>query len=103
GVYKRLRILPDLPVTRVRELERFVKNHQRQSHDELAIRAPVETVLGVFRLLATILRSEVEAITGDLEEGVAKRNLDFFQIPVALIHGVVPYVGPDAPAWSAYQ
>jgi hypothetical protein len=103
GIYNRLRILPDLPVTRVRELERFVKNQQRQGHDDLAIRAPVETVLAVFRLLATTLRSEVEAITGDLEEGVAKRNLDFFHVPIVIIHGVVPYVAPETYAWPAYQ
>jgi hypothetical protein len=103
GIYNRLRILPDLPVTRVRELERFVKNQQRQGHDDLAIRAPVETVLAVFRLLATALRSEVEAITGDLEEDVARRNLDFFHVPIVIIHGVVPYVAPETYAWPAYQ
>src|SRR5262245_45385327 len=42
GVFNRLRILPDLPVTRVRELGRFVKNQRLGAFDERAFRAPIE-------------------------------------------------------------
>lgn len=51
GLYDRLRILPDLPARRVRELGGFVKNHTCDPQAEAAIRAPLEVGVAIFRLL----------------------------------------------------
>lgn len=91
GLYQRLPILPDLPVSKVRELGRFVKNQHPASSRELLTRAVVELGVAVFRLAASPLRLELDAVIGDLEEQVAKQNLDFFHIPSVVIHGTVPY------------
>lgn len=96
GIYNRLKILPDLPVAKVRELGRFVKNQQKASHDELAFRGTVEVALAVFQLLIGPLRQEIDACIGGIEEGVAKKNMDFFHVPLVVIHGVVPYFGEGA-------
>lgn len=91
GLYQRLPILPDLPVSKVRELGRFVKNQHPAASRVLLTRAVVELGVAVFRLAAGPLRLELDAVIGDLEEQVAKQNLDFFDIPSVVIHGTVPY------------
>jgi len=91
GLYQRLPILPDLPVSKVRELGRFVKNQHPAASGELLTRAVVELGVAVFRLAAGPLRLQLDAVVGDLEEHVAKQNLDFFHIPSVVIHGTVPY------------
>jgi hypothetical protein len=91
GVFNRLPILPDLAVSKVRELGRFVRNQRPAASRELATRAAVETGAAVFRLMAGPLRLAVDALVGDLEEHVAKQNLDFFHIPSVVVHGTVPY------------
>ena len=48
--------------------------------EDVEIRAPVEGALAAMRTLAGPLRGEVEAVIGYVEEGVAKRNLDFFHV-----------------------
>jgi hypothetical protein len=96
GVYNRLRILPDLPVTRVRELGRFVKNQRLGAFDERAFRAPIEAGAALLGLLIGPLNSEIEACVGDIEEGGARRNIEFFHIPHVLLHGVMPYASDDA-------
>jgi len=103
GLYDRLRILPDLPVGKVRELGRFVKNQQVSALDELLTRAPVELCVAILKLLTGPLRAEVEACIGDIEEGVAKKTMDFFHIPTVVIHGVLPYVAQDAFLWLRFQ
>lgn len=103
GIYNRLKILPDLPLARVRELGRFVKNQRLDPLNELVSRAPVETGVALFRLLIGPLREEIEACIGDIEEGVAKKNMDFFYVPLVVIHGVVPYAEEDAYLWPHVQ
>lgn len=103
GVYGRLRILPDLPVAKLREVGRFVKNQRLATLDELGARAPVEVGVALFRSLAGPLRLEVDAIVGDLEEGVAKQNLDFFHAPMVIIHGTVPYEAEASYFFPRYQ
>jgi CRP-like cAMP-binding protein len=93
GVFNRLPILPDLAAGKIRELGRFVRNRRSVAGRELAARAVVETGVAIFRLLAGPLRHEVDAIVGDLEEHVAKQNLDYFHIPSVVVHGTVPYTG----------
>jgi hypothetical protein len=91
GIFNRLRILPDLPAAKLCELGRFVKNQRLHTFDELGVRGPVEVGVALFRALIGPLRLELEAIIGDLEEGVAKQNLDFFHVPMVVLHGTVPY------------
>jgi CRP-like cAMP-binding protein len=96
GVFNRLQILPDLPLGQVREMGRFVKNQQIDPISEMAARAPAEVGVAILKLLSGALGTEVAACIGDIEEGVAKRNLDLFHIPTVVIHGVIPYVPEDA-------
>jgi len=103
GLYQRLPILPDLPVAKVRELGRFVKNQHPAAARELVARAVVELGVAVFRLVAGPLRLTLDAVVGDLEEHVAKQNLDFFHIPSVVIHGTVPYQPSASYLYPRYQ
>ncbi len=103
GLFDQLKILPDLPVHRVREAGRLMKNHQYQALDELIIRAPVEAVLCGFRLVAGLLHHEIDACIGDVEMGVAKKNQDFFHLPTVILRGVVPYATEGSFGFFNYQ
>ena len=103
GIYNRLRILPDLPAAKLCEMGRFVKNQRLHTFDELGVRGPVEVGVALFRTLIGPLRLEVEATIGDLEEGVAKQNLDFFHVPMVVIHGTVPYEAEASYFYPRYQ
>jgi cyclic nucleotide-binding protein len=103
GLYQRLPILPDLRVAKVRELGRFVKNQRPAAARELVARAVVELGVAVFRLVAGALRLTLDAVVGDLEEHVAKQNLDFFHIPSVVIHGTVPYQPSASYLYPRYQ
>jgi len=103
GIYNRLRVLPDLPIVKLREVGRFVKNQRLHTFDELGARAPVEVGVALFRALAGPLRLEVEAAIGDLEEGVAKQNLEFFHAPLVVLHGTVPYEPEASYFFPRYQ
>ncbi len=103
GIFNRLRLLPDLPIAKLRELGRFVKNQRLRTLDELGVRAPVEIGVAVARTLSGPLRLEVDAIIGDLEEGIGKQNLEFFRIPLVVIHGTVPYEAEASYFFPRYQ
>jgi Cyclic nucleotide-binding domain len=92
GIFNQLRLLPDLAVNKVRELSRFVKNQQLAPFDELGTRAPVEIGVALTRTLTGVLRMEIDAFIGDFEESIGKRNLDFFHLPMVVLHGTLPYV-----------
>jgi hypothetical protein len=91
GVYNRLPILPDLPVAKIRELGRFVKNQRPTVPRDQVSRAVLEVGVAMFRLVAGPIRLYVDAVIGDLEEHVAKVHLDFFHVPSVVVHGTVPY------------
>jgi hypothetical protein len=103
GLYNRLPILPDLPVAKVREMGRFVRNQRPAAGRDLVARAVVEVCVAVFRLMAGPMRMDVDAVIGDLEENVAKHNLDFLHVPCAVIHGTVPYLGGASHLYPRYQ
>jgi len=103
GIYNRLRVLPDLQVDKLREMGRFVKNQRLHTFDVLGARGPIEVGVAIFRALVGPLRLEVDAIIGDLEEGVAKQNLDFFHIPLVVLHGTVPYEPEASYFFPRYQ
>jgi hypothetical protein len=91
GVFNELRDLPHLGLARVRELGRFVKNQAIGRQQELSIRGPVEALACVVRLLTTgPLRQEIDALVGDFEENVLKRNFNYFHIPTAVVRGTTP-------------
>ncbi len=103
GIFNRLRILPDLPAAKLCEMGRFVKNQRLHTFDELGVRGPIEVGVALFRALMGPLRVEFDAVIGDLEEGVAKQNLDFFHVPMVVIHGTVPYEAEASYFYPRYQ
>lgn len=103
GIFNRLLTIPDLPIENVRECGRFIKNHGAYTFDELGARAPVEVGVALYRTLSGSLRGEVVGVVGDLEESVAKQNLDFFHVPAAIIHGTLPYAPETSFAFDRYQ
>jgi hypothetical protein len=103
GIYNHLNILPNLPITRVSELARFVKNHQLDSREQGGARSPVEMGVALYRILCDSPRQEIAVVVGLIEEHVAKRNLDFFHVPTVLIRGVAPCGMPAAYASDSFR
>lgn len=102
GVYNRLERLPDIEIARAREVGRFVKNQRYGSLDERSIRAPVETSLALWRVLEFELPG-LEAYLGDFEEGIAQARLAYFHVPMAVLHGTIPYEAESAWLFRRYQ
>lgn len=94
GALNRLAILPDLPLGRIRELGRFVKNRRLGSERELGARGVVEVCLAAFHSLTGPLRLEVEAFVGEFEDAIARRHLEFLHTPFAMIRGGLPAFEP---------
>jgi hypothetical protein len=69
----------------------LVGNEVRPPRDELAARASVEVSVGAYRVCAGPLRGEAKAIIGDVEDAVAKRNLDFLDFPTITITGTIGF------------
>jgi CRP-like cAMP-binding protein len=102
GVFNRLENFPDLELTRVREAGRFVKNQRYASLDERSIRAPIETSLALWRVVELEMPG-VDACVGDFEEGIAQARLAYFHVPMAVVHGTVPYESETAWLYRRYQ
>jgi hypothetical protein len=102
GVFNRLPILPDLPMQQIRELGRFVKNQRYHGVEDKSVRGPVEVGVAIFRMVAETLSFELSAVVGDLEESVAKQNLDFFRIPLVVVHGTMPIESEDSWLFPRY-
>ena len=96
GIFNRLPILPDLPINQIRELGRFVKNQRYHGVEDKSIRGPVEVGVAIFRMIAETLSFELSGVVGDLEEAVAKQNLDFFNVPLVVVHGTMPVESEDS-------
>ena len=94
GALNRLQLLPDLPLERVRELSRFVRNQRLGARAELGTRAVVEVCAATLRCLTGPLRLEVEAFAGEFEDVVARRHLEFLQVPFAMVRGGLPAFEP---------
>lgn len=103
GIFNRLPILPDLPLGKIRELGRFVKNQRYRGMEDEAVRGPVEVCVAVFRLIAEGLAFELEAIVGDFEEAIAKQNMDFFHVPLVVLHGTMPVESEAGWLFPRYQ
>lgn len=102
GVYNRLERLPDIEISRAREVGRFVKNQRYDSLDERSIRAPLETSLALWRVLEFEL-GELEVFLGDFEEGIAQARLGYFHVPMAVLHGTIPYEAETAWLYRRYR
>ena len=102
GIYNRLPILPDLPINQIRELGRFVKNHRYHGVEDKSIRGPVEVGVAIFRMIAETLSFELSGVVGDLEEAVAKQNIDFFHVPLVVLHGTLPVESEDSWLFPRY-
>ena len=94
GALNRLRLLPELPLDRVRELSRFVKNNRLGERAELGTRAVVEVCIAALRCLTGPLSLEVEAFAGEFEDAVARRHLEFLHTPFTMVRGGLPAFEP---------
>jgi hypothetical protein len=94
GALNRLRLLPELPLGRVRELSRFVKNQRLGDRAGLGTRAVVEVCIAALRCLTGPLRLEVEAFAGEFEDAVARRHLEFLHTPFVMVRGGLPAFDP---------
>jgi hypothetical protein len=103
GIYHRLPILPDLPVAKVREMGRLIRNGRPASGWDLVGRAVVEVCVAAYRMAMGPMRMEMDAVIGDLELGVVKRNLDLLHVPSVLIYGTVPYLPGTSHLSPRYQ
>ena len=90
GALNRLRLLPDLPLERIRELGRFVKNRRLGAMAELGTRAVIEVCVAAVHCLTGPLRLEVEAFAGEFEDAVARRHLEFLRTPFVMVRGGLP-------------
>jgi CRP-like cAMP-binding protein len=95
GPLNRLRLLPDLPLERIREIGSFAKNQRLGRYSELALRGAVEVCLGMVRALTGALRLEVDAVVGEFEDAVARKNLEFLHTPMVVVRGGLPTVDPN--------
>lgn len=102
GVYNRLERLPDIEISRAREVGRFVKNQRYGSLDERSIRGPLETSLALWRVLEFEL-GDLEVFLGDFEEGIAQARLGYFHVPMAVLHGTIPYEAETSWLYRRYQ
>jgi hypothetical protein len=96
GVFNPLAVLPDLPLERVREFGRFVKNRRLGPLKSLGIRAAVELCLAATHTLTGALAMSVEAFVGQFEDKGARRNLEFFHTPMVVLHGGLSIVPADS-------
>jgi Cyclic nucleotide-binding domain len=103
GIFNRLPVLPDLPLAKIRELGRFVKNQRYQGMEDLAVRGPLEVCVAIFRLVAETLSLEYEGIVGDFEEAIAKQNMEFFHVPMVVLHGTMPLESEAGLLYPRYQ
>lgn len=95
GALNRLQLLPDVPLDRIRELGRFVKNHRPGRHAGLVTRAVLEVCVAGFHVLTGPLRGSVDAFVGEFEDVVARRHLEFLQAPFVMLRGGLPAFGSD--------
>lgn len=90
GALNRLRLLPDVPLDRIRELGRFVKNHRPEPYEGLTARAVLEVCVAAFHVLTGPLRGSVDAFVGEFEDVVARRHLEYLHAPFVMVRGGLP-------------
>jgi hypothetical protein len=100
GIYNNLPTLPDLPIASILELSRFIKNQQIGVHDQGILRAPIEIVAAMLRVVFD-RRQGVSALVGDVEEGVS-RYFGFFHMPTLVLSNATPILPEEGfLGWAA--
>src|SRR5690349_10461988 len=94
GPFSRLERVPDLPIARVREYGRLVKNLR---HPRVGLRAVVEMILAPMRLGIRPWAAAFDVVVGQLEPSRVQRNLEFFHIPLVVLRGGLPCFAPGHP------
>jgi hypothetical protein len=93
GPFNRLERVPDTPLERVREYGSLIKN---QRHPGAGPRAVVELILAPMRLGIGPWATAFDVVVGHFDSRV-QRNLEFFQIPLVVLRGGVPFLAPEHP------
>ena len=101
GIYNDLPTLPDLPIASILEISRFVKDQQIGVHDQGILRAPIEIVAALHRVVCDHSQ-RIAALVGDIDHRVGKRYFGFFHMPTLLL----PHATPTTPdegflGWAA--
>jgi CRP-like cAMP-binding protein len=99
GALNRLRLLPDLPLERIREIGSFARNHRLGDRAELGVRGAVEVAVAMARAVTGPLHLHVEAWVGEFEDAVARKTLEFLHMPMVVIRAGVPAVPPNHLHW----
>jgi hypothetical protein len=71
GVFNRLAVLPDLPLSSIWELSSLAKNHRLGRRDPRGVRSPIEVWSAIFHALTGPIWPEVQAVVGHFELQVA--------------------------------
>ena len=103
GIYNRLRLLPDMPVERVCEGGRMMKNRQLHASDERSVRSVVEVIYAFWHVLTSEWADKIDAFVGDGEDGVIIQNFAYFHFPLTVLEGTVPYAAEDSWLFPRYQ
>jgi CRP-like cAMP-binding protein len=90
GVFNRCALLPDMPIDRVREFGRFVRNSRLGFQRSLGARAVVELCYAASRALMGPLRMTIDAFVGEFEDNGIRPRLEFFHTPLAILRGGLP-------------
>ena len=94
GPFNRLERVPDMPIARVREYGRLVRNLR---HPGAGPRAVVELILAPMRLGIGTWATAFDVVVGQLEPSRVQRNLEFFHIPLVVLRGGLPCFAPGHP------
>jgi hypothetical protein len=94
GIYNGLPVLPDLPIARIVEISRFVKNQQIPARARGIARSPIEIVVALHHVLCQPAH-EITAAIGDIDQSVGKRYFEFFHLPAVVLHDAPP-IAPEA-------
>jgi hypothetical protein len=89
GIYDNLLLLPDLPIASILEISRFVKNQQIGVHDQGILRAPIEVVAAMIRVVLD-RRYRVAALIGDIDRRVGTCYFPFFHLPAVVLLDATP-------------
>jgi hypothetical protein len=95
GIFNRLPLLPDLPLDRVWQLGRIMKNLARHDVDDLGARGPVEVCVAAYHVLVTSLRPRIDATVMGFEDQGAARNFAFFHAPMVILPGGIWVDDPE--------
>jgi hypothetical protein len=102
GIYNELSTLQDMPVGRILEISRFVKNHKIDTQSERLFRGPVEITVAAWRILCEKLHRDISAMVGDIDVRVGRQYFGLFHIPAMVLPAAAPVNANDGfVGWAA--